>query len=52
VVRYLIGHGINPDRLAATGYADRHPIASNATDGGRRHNRRVELVVIRTNGHG
>lgn len=52
VVRYLIGHGLNPDRLAATGYADRHPIATNATEGGRRHNRRVELVVIRTNGHG
>ena len=52
VVRYLIGRGVSPDRLAATGYADRHPIASNATDGGRRRNRRVELVVIRTNGHG
>ena len=52
VVRYLIGRGVNPDRLAATGYADRHPLASNATEGGRRRNRRVELVVIRTNGHG
>jgi chemotaxis protein MotB len=52
VVRHLIGHGVNPDRLAATGYADRHPIAPNATDSGRRRNRRVELVVIRTNGHG
>jgi chemotaxis protein MotB len=52
VVRYLIGRGVNPDRLAATGYADRHPLATNATEGGRRRNRRVELVVIRTNGHG
>ena len=52
VVRYLIGHKVNPNRLAATGYADRHPIATNATDPGRRRNRRVELVVIRTNGHG
>lgn len=52
VVRYLIGRGVNPDRLAATGYADRHPLATNATEGGRRLNRRVELVVIRTNGHG
>ena len=52
VVRFMIGDGVNPDRLAATGYADRHPIASNATTDGRRRNRRVELVVIRTNGHG
>ena len=52
VVRYLIRRGVNPDRLAATGYADRHPLSSNATEGGRRRNRRVELVVIRTNGHG
>jgi chemotaxis protein MotB len=52
VVRHMIRHGVNPDRLAALGYADRHPIASNATEGGRRRNRRVELVVIRTNGHG
>ena len=52
VVRDLIADGVNPDRLSATGYADRHPIATNATDAGRRRNRRVELVVIRTNGHG
>jgi flagellar motor protein MotB len=29
------------------GYADRHPIATNATETGRRRNRRVELVVLR-----
>jgi chemotaxis protein MotB len=55
IVRKLIGRGVNPDRLAATGYADRHPIATNATEAGRRANRRVELVVLRTQaeaGHG
>lgn len=52
VVRNMIDRGVNPDRLAATGYADRHPIATNKTDTGRRRNRRVELVVIRTNGQG
>jgi chemotaxis protein MotB len=36
-----------PGRLAATGYADRHPIATNATEAGRRRNPRVELVVLR-----
>ena len=47
VVRDLIGHGVWSGRLSATGYAAEHPIASNATDAGRRHNRRVELVVLR-----
>jgi chemotaxis protein MotB len=47
VVRGLIGRGVNPNRLSATGYADRHPTASNATESGRRRNRRVELVVLR-----
>jgi chemotaxis protein MotB len=52
VVRDLISHGVWPGRLSATGYADRHPIASNANEAGRRRNRRVELVVLRTGGHG
>jgi chemotaxis protein MotB len=47
IVRELIRRGVWPDRLAATGYADRHPIATNATEAGRRRNRRVELVVLR-----
>lgn len=52
VVRELIADGVNPDRLTAAGFADRHPIASNASEAGRQRNRRVELVVIRTNGQG
>jgi chemotaxis protein MotB len=52
IVRDLIARGVWPGRLAAAGYADRHPIATNATEGGRRRNRRVELVVLRTGGHG
>jgi len=52
VVRYMIRHGINPDRLTAAGYADRNPVATNATEAGRRRNRRVELVVMRTSGQG
>ena len=47
VVRSLIRRGVSPDRLSAAGYADRNPIATNVTEGGRRNNRRVELVVIR-----
>lgn len=47
VVRYLISRGVNENRLAATGYAYLHPIASNATPSGRARNRRVEIVLER-----
>jgi chemotaxis protein MotB len=35
-----------PDRLSAAGYAEFHPVASNATPEGRAENRRVDLVVM------
>lgn len=38
-------HGLNPTRLSATGYGEYQPIASNATEDGRRQNRRVVLVI-------
>lgn len=37
---------IKPERLAAAGYSDFHPIASNDTLEGRAHNRRVDIVVL------
>jgi chemotaxis protein MotB len=49
VVRYLISSGISENRLSAAGYADLHPIASNATTDGRGRNRRVEIVFQRIN---
>ena len=49
VVRFLISRGINRYRLGAVGYADLHPIASNATAAGRAQNRRVEIVLMRLN---
>ena len=47
VVRFLSEHGVSPARLTATGYADQHPIASDATATGRARNRRVEIVLQR-----
>jgi chemotaxis protein MotB len=47
VVRYLIGHDVAEQRFGAAGYADLHPIASNATAAGRARNRRVEIVLQR-----
>ncbi len=35
-----------PDRLSAAGYAEYHPVDSNATAEGRANNRRVDLVVL------
>jgi chemotaxis protein MotB len=49
VVRYLITQGVSAYRLGAVGYADLHPIASNATAAGRAENRRVEIVLMRLN---
>ena len=47
VLQKLLGGGIEPRRLAAIGYADQRPVASNTSARGRSLNRRVELVVIR-----
>ncbi len=37
---------IAPDRLSAAGYAEFHPVASNASPEGRAANRRVDLVIL------
>jgi chemotaxis protein MotB len=47
VLTYLIAHGVAEQRLSATGYADLHPVASNATAAGRAKNRRVDIVLDR-----
>lgn len=51
IARVFIGlKAIPPDRIAAAGYAEFHPVASNDTPEGRSENRRVDLVVLpRTN---
>jgi chemotaxis protein MotB len=47
VIRLLLTReGVDPDRLSAAGYAEYHPIADNATEDGRRLNRRVDIVII------
>jgi outer membrane protein OmpA-like peptidoglycan-associated protein len=45
VRQYLLGRGIQPERLAARGYGPDHPIADNHTDEGRAQNRRVEFIA-------
>jgi chemotaxis protein MotB len=47
VVSLLIEkHGFDPSLVSAAGYSQYRPIASNATEEGRRSNRRVDLVVV------
>ena len=45
VVKLMMADGMDPKRLSAAGYADELPVGDNATDEGRRANRRIEIVV-------
>jgi chemotaxis protein MotB len=44
----LTRSNVNPQRLAVTGYADQRPVASNASEGGKQQNRRVEVLILPT----
>lgn len=43
----LIKNGVAARRVAATGYGQGKPVASNDTEEGRARNRRIELVVVK-----
>jgi len=42
---YLISSGVKPDNVAAVGLGKANPVADNSSAGGRKLNRRVEMVV-------
>lgn len=47
VVRHLIEAGKVPaSRLSAAGYAEHHPVMSNASEIGRSRNRRIDVIVL------
>ena len=46
VVEYMIGQGFPADQLAAAGYSDKDPVASNKTAKGRKQNRRIEIILL------
>jgi OOP family OmpA-OmpF porin len=46
VVDYLVRkHGITPSRLTAVGYGETRPLADNASEEGKRQNRRIDAVI-------
>ena len=42
---YLVGKGVSPARITATGLGPDNPLADNDTEEGRRKNRRVEIEL-------
>jgi len=44
---FLIKEGVAADRLTAIGYGEEKPIATNNTRDGRKHNRRVEINLVK-----
>ncbi len=47
IVKILAARGVAPDRLAAVGYGEFQPLASNASVEGRAQNRRVAIMVAK-----
>ena len=46
IVRYLVENGgLDSAKLSAVGYGSSRPVASNATEDGRKKNRRIEVVI-------
>ena len=45
VMQFLIAQGVNPSLVAAQGFGEANPVASNDTSEGRAQNRRVELTL-------
>lgn len=46
VVEYLIGKGIEANRLKAKGYGASKPVSTNETEEGRQENRRIEYTIL------
>lgn len=47
VSEYLIGKGIEPDRVTSKGYGETKPVAKNDTPEGQQTNRRVEFKILK-----
>jgi chemotaxis protein MotB len=45
VMKLFLDEGLSPKHVSVSGYGEFRPVADNATDEGRRQNRRVDLVI-------
>ncbi|HYG63800.1 MAG TPA: OmpA family protein [Thermoanaerobaculia bacterium] len=45
VRNYLVGRGVDDDRLSAVGFGEGYPVASNDSESGRQQNRRVDILL-------
>jgi outer membrane protein OmpA-like peptidoglycan-associated protein len=45
VRNYLLGRGIDPERMISVGYGEGHPVTTNDTPDGRQMNRRVDILL-------
>jgi len=46
VMKYLVSQGVDADRMEVLGKGEDYPVASNDTDEGRAHNRRIEFIIL------
>lgn len=46
VMQAIVSQGVARERLTATGFGEKNPVADNETEEGRAKNRRVELVKM------
>jgi outer membrane protein OmpA-like peptidoglycan-associated protein len=50
VKRYLVGRGVQRERLSSSGRGENAPVADNESPAGRQQNRRVEVVISQAEG--
>lgn len=48
VYSYFVKKGIKPERLSAVGYGPENPVATNKTAAGRAKNRRVNIIILKS----
>lgn len=48
VLRYLIQTGMPTRRVSAAGYADTRPLKPNVNEANRRYNRRVDIIILKS----
>lgn len=51
VARELATDGVSSSRMGVVGYADKRPVASNASESGKQQNRRVEVLILPATSH-